>query len=153
MLLNQLVYGNKTCLHIWQIINMKKYHETWPWLLKISFCPNNSWVSECVENPEYASIISNQYLTQGSRWHSPIEPMAQENKNWLKPTKSTTFRIHCDSIITRSLRGFQVFSQYNVCENRTPCVFPSQVWHQLISPEAVSTGHSIYNAYVIGNHV
>ena len=36
------------------------------------------------------------------------------------------------------------------CENRTPYVFPS---HQLISPEAVSTGHSIYNAYVIGDHV
>ena len=39
------------------------------------------------------------------------------------------------------------------CENRTPCVFPSQVSHQLIFPEAVSTGHSIYNAYVIGDHV
>ena len=36
------------------------------------------------------------------------------------------------------------------CENRTPCVFPS---HQLISPEALSTGHSIYNAYIIGDHV
>ena len=35
------------------------------------------------------------------------------------------------------------------CENRTP----SQVWHQLIFPEAVSTGHSIYNAYIIGDHV
>jgi len=39
------------------------------------------------------------------------------------------------------------------CENRTPCVFPSQVWHQLIFLEAVSTGHSIYNAYVIVDHV
>ena len=38
-------------------------------------------------------------------------------------------------------------------ENPTPCVFPSQVWHQLIFPEAVSTGHSIYNAYVIKDHV
>jgi len=35
-------------------------------------------------------------------------------------------------------------------ENRTPCVFPS---HQLISPEAISTCHSIYNANVIGDHV
>jgi len=25
------------------------------------------------------------------------------------------------------------------CENRTPCVFPNQVWHQLIFTEAVST--------------
>ena len=32
-------------------------------------------------------------------------------------------------------------------------VFRSQVWHQLIFPEAVSTGHSIYNAYIIGDHV
>jgi len=32
------------------------------------------------------------------------------------------------------------------CENHTSCVFPSQVWHQLIFPEAVSTGHSIYKA-------
>ena len=92
--------------------------------------------------------------------------LAQEKSNWLKPTKSTTFRIYCDSIITRTLCGFQIFSQYNVwncqqmiavytmqTENRTPCVFPSQVWHQLIVPEAVSTGHSIYNAYVIGDHV
>ena len=39
------------------------------------------------------------------------------------------------------------------CEIRTSCVFPSQVWHQLISPEAVSTGHSIYYAYVLGDHV
>ena len=44
--------------------------------------------------------------------------------------------------------------RYNAsCENRTPCVFPSQVWHQLIFPEAVSTGHSKNNAYVIGDHV
>jgi len=33
--------------------------------------------------------------------------------------------------------------------NRTPCIFPSQVWHQLIFPEAVSTSHLIYNAYII----
>jgi len=39
------------------------------------------------------------------------------------------------------------------CENHTPCVFPIQVWHQLIFPEAVLTGHSIYHAYVIGDHV
>ena len=39
------------------------------------------------------------------------------------------------------------------CDKFTPCVFPSQVWHQLIFPEAVSTGHSIYNANVIGVHV
>jgi len=39
------------------------------------------------------------------------------------------------------------------CENRTPCVFPSLVWHQLIFPVVVSTDHSIYNAYVIGDHV
>jgi len=39
------------------------------------------------------------------------------------------------------------------CENRTPCVFPSHVWNQLIFPEAMSTGHSIYNAYVIWDHV
>ena len=32
------------------------------------------------------------------------------------------------------------------CENRTPWVIPNQVWHQLIFSEAVSTGHSIYNA-------
>jgi len=42
---------------------------------------------------------------------------------------------------------------YASCENRTPCVFPSQVWHQLISPEAMSTDHSIYNAYVIVENV
>ena len=45
------------------------------------------------------------------------QKLAQEKSNWLKPKKSTTFRIHCDSIITRTLRGFQIFSQYNVCEN------------------------------------
>ena len=32
-------------------------------------------------------------------------------------------------------------------------VFRSQVWDQLIFAEAVSTGHSIYNAYIIGDHV
>jgi len=32
-------------------------------------------------------------------------------------------------------------------------VFPSLVWHQLTFPGAVSTGHSIYNAYVITDHV
>ena len=36
------------------------------------------------------------------------------------------------------------------CEMHTPCVFPSQAWHHLIFPGAVSTGHSINNAYVIG---
>ena len=71
--------------------------------------------------------------------------LAQEKSNWLKPPKSTTFRIHCASIIKRSyIRGLRVFSKYfssicvkmsvddrgihNAnCENRTPCVFPSQV--------------------------
>ena len=55
--------------------------------------------------------------------------------------------LHCNSIITGSPRGSQIFFQckcvkisaddrgiYNAsCENHTPCVFPSQVWHQLIS--------------------
>ena len=39
------------------------------------------------------------------------------------------------------------------CEIRTPCVFPSLVWHKFIFPGVVSTGHSINNAYVIGDHV
>ena len=38
------------------------------------------------------------------------------------------------------------------CEIRTPCVFPSLVWQPLIFPRAVSTCHSIYNAYVVGDH-
>jgi len=35
---------------------------------------------------KYINInYKNKYkYKQGSRWHSPIEPMAQENKNWLK---------------------------------------------------------------------
>ena len=96
--------------------------------------------------------------------------LAQEKSNWLKPPKSTTFRIHCASIIKRSyIRGLRVFSKYfsSICVKMSvddrgihnanwksySLWFPSQVWHQLISPEAVSTGHSIYNAYVIGDHV
>jgi len=39
------------------------------------------------------------------------------------------------------------------CKNHTPCVFPSQVWHQLIFLAAVSKGHLIYKAYVIRDHV
>ena len=40
------------------------------------------------------------------------------------------------------------------CENCTPCVFPGQIRHQLIFHGAVlSMGHSIYKAYVIGEHV
>ena len=75
--------------------------------------------------------------------------------------------LHCNSIITGSPRGSQIFFQckcvkisaddrgiYNAsCENHTPCVFPSQVWHQLIFPEAVSTDYSIYSVYLIGDHV
>ena len=86
-----------------------------------------------------------------------------------------TLRLHynrvlypADSIITRSPRGSQLFFQYTMCENvsrlsrytynascenRTPCVFTSQVWHQLIFPWAMSTGHSIYDAYIIRGHV
>ena len=74
------------------------------------------------------------------------------NYKYLKVNKSTTLRLHynavlynADSIITRSPRGSQIFFQYKCqqtiavlhnasCENRTPCVFPSQVWHQLIFP-------------------
>jgi len=37
-------------------------------------------------------------------------------------------------------------ASYEIC---TPCVFPSQVWHQLIFPVAMS----INKAYVIGDHV
>ena len=56
------------------------------------------------------------------------------------------------------LPGFDAWKSYCCihnanCENRTPCVFPGQVWHKLIFPGAVSTGHLIYNAYVIGEHV
>jgi len=58
--------------------------------------------------------------------------------------------IQCSSFIG----GIKVKGIHNAsCENRTPCVFPSQVCHQLIFPEAVSMGHSIYNAYVIRDHV
>ena len=39
------------------------------------------------------------------------------------------------------------------CGIRTPCVFPSQVWHKLIFPVEVSTGHSIYKTQVIGDNV
>jgi len=82
----------------------------------------------------------------------------QENARTLPINK-----LHCVSIIMRSPRGSGILCVkmsaddrgiHNASsENRTPCVFPSQVWHQLIFPEAVSTGHSIYNAYVIGDHV
>ena len=34
-------------------------------------------------------------------------------------------------------------------ENRDPCVFAGQIWHQLNFPGAVSIGHSICKAYVI----
>ena len=72
--------------------------------------------------------------------------------------------IHCDSIKTRipllnAISECVWISEDNrgihnaSCENRTLCVFPSQVWHQLIFLEAVSTGHSMYNAYVMGDHV
>jgi len=71
------------------------------------------------------------------------------------------------SIETRLPLGSQIFVQYNMWQNVSKrsrykqcklwnsysCVFSSQVWHQFIFPGAVSTGHSIYNAYVIGNHV
>ena len=71
-----------------------------------------------------------------------------------------TMRLHynavlynADSIITWSPRGSKYFSSIlcvkmsandrgihnSSCENRTPCVFPSQVWHQLIFPKAVLT--------------
>jgi len=33
------------------------------------------------------------------------------------------------------------------CENCGPCVFPGQIWHQLIFPGAVSIGHWICKAY------
>ena len=73
---------------------------------------------------------------------------------------------NADSIITRSPRGSQIFFQYKCvklsaddrgihnasCENRTPCVFPSQVWHQLIFPWGSVNG-SLNNAYVMGDHV
>ena len=39
------------------------------------------------------------------------------------------------------------------CEIRTPCLFLGQVWHQLIFPGVVSTGHLMYNAYVIEDYV
>ena len=71
--------------------------------------------------------------------------------------------IHCDSIIKRS----QIFFQNNVwkcqktiavlhnakCEISTPCVFPRLVWHQFNLPWGGALGCSIYNAYVIGDHV
>ena len=66
--------------------------------------------------------------------------------------------VHCDSIITRSPHGSHIFLQYNMCENvskrsrytqyKLP-VFPSQVFHQLIFPVAVSTGHMIYTQSIL----
>ena len=78
--------------------------------------------------------------------------------------KATTLRLHYNAVSTWLPNIFLVYYVWKcqqtitvytmqAVKNRTPCVFPSQVWHQLIFPEAVSTGHSIYNAYVIGNHV
>ena len=40
---------------------------------------------------------------------------------------------------------------YASCENHA-CVLPCQVWYQLIFPGEESTGHPIYNAYVMGDY-
>ena len=45
------------------------------------------------------------------------QKLAQENKNWLKSTKSTTFQNTATPYITRTPRVSQIFFQYNVCEN------------------------------------
>jgi len=34
-----------------------------------------------------------------------------------------------------------------------PVYFLGQIWHQLIFPGAVSIGHSICKAYIIGDHM
>ena len=70
MLSNQLVYVNKTCLHIWRMKNMKKYHEIWPWLLKISLWllkirPQESstvWSTQATRKIARATNILNQLL-------------------------------------------------------------------------------------------
>ena len=85
-----------------------------------------------------------------------------------------TLRLHynavlynADSIITRSPRGSQIFSQYNMCENVSRrsrftqcklcnsyslCIFQPSLT-PLISPRGGVNGHSIYKAYIIGHHV
>jgi len=76
-------------------------------------------------------------------------------------TELVEIKLHCDSIITRSYitrspRGSQIFVQYK-CQQTIavytmqavkialPVYFLAKFRHQLIFPEAVSTGHSIYN--------
>ena len=76
-----------------------------------------------------ARAYANEML-QGSGWHSPIEPMAQENKNWLKKNQigsrkiklaqnyekydfPNTLRLHYNA----DSAWLPNISQYNVCEN------------------------------------
>ena len=83
-------------------------------------------------------------------------------------TVAMRFHYNADSNITRSPSGPPLKKSSTICvkmsaDNRgiynadcemcTTSVFPSQVSHQLIFPVAVSTGHSIYKAYEIGDHV
>ena len=71
-------------------------------------------------------------------------------------------QLHCDSIIT--LGGSQIFFQCTMCENvsrrsrYTQCkllvgISQPRLTPVNLPPEAGATGHSIYNAYVIGGHV
>ena len=101
-----------------------------------------------------ARAYANEML-QGSGWHSPIEPMAQENKNWLKKNQigsrkiklaqnyekydfPNTLRLHynavlynadsaCCSIMCVKMSADDRGIHNASCENGTPCVFPSQV--------------------------
>ena len=101
------------------------------------------------------------YLNWLAKFFKQIYTVQFTTQKLRKLITNDTMRLHynADPIKIRSPRGSQIFFQYTVCgihnascENRTPCEFPSQVWHQLIFPKAVLTGHSIYNAYVNGDH-
>ena len=90
-----------------------------------------------------------------SSWHSEVSLI----RSTLLPMNSANkLRLHynavlynADSIMKMSPDDHK-YTQSKLW-NCTLCIFPSQVWHQLIFPEAVSTGHSVYNAYVIRYHV
>ena len=85
---------------------------------------------------------------EGSRWNSPIGLMAQENQNWLKKNQigsnlrkvrlseytatpyNAELRVapkYVSSIMCVKMSADDRGIHNASCENRTPCVFPSQV--------------------------
>ena len=110
----------------------------------------------CLPDYSHLDVLNNDVtsLSPVLSDHGPYIFVYENHENWWLELCLHGFAASPITFISHERKQVDIqFIKNASCENRDPCVFPGHIWHQLTFRGAVSIGHSICKAYVIGEHV